>query len=46
MSSAEALAEDERVVELSRMLSGQPDSVAVRGAAEELLATARRRADR
>jgi DNA repair ATPase RecN len=30
----------ERVVELSRMLSGQPASDAARGHAEELLATA------
>ncbi|MEY2569386.1 MAG: repair protein RecN [Actinomycetota bacterium] len=33
-----------RVVELSRMLSGQPDSATARGHAEELLATARDRA--
>ena len=32
----------ERVVELSRMLSGQPASTAARGHAEELLATASR----
>ena len=32
-----------RVVELSRMLSGQPDSATARGHAEELLASARER---
>jgi DNA repair protein RecN (Recombination protein N) len=32
----------DRVVELSRMLSGQPDSATARGHAEELLAAARR----
>jgi len=46
ISSAELLAGEQRVVELSRMLSGQPESEAVRGAAEELLATARRQAGR
>jgi DNA repair protein RecN (Recombination protein N) len=44
LSSAEPLSDEQRVVELSRMLSGQPESAAVRGAAEELLATARRQA--
>jgi DNA repair protein RecN (Recombination protein N) len=34
------LDDDERVVELSRMLSGQPDSDAARQHAAELLATA------
>jgi DNA repair protein RecN (Recombination protein N) len=33
---------DDRVVELSRMLSGQPDSATARGHAEELLAAASR----
>ena len=41
ISSAVALDDSARVVELSRMLSGQPDSVAARGHAEELLAVAR-----
>ena len=45
-SSALPLADDQRVIELSRMLSGQPESAAVRRAAEELLATARRQAGR
>jgi len=40
-SSAHALDDAERVIELSRMLSGQPDSAAARGHAEELLAVAR-----
>jgi DNA repair protein RecN (Recombination protein N) len=35
-----------RIVELSRMLSGQPDSEAARGNAEELLATAARQRGR
>jgi DNA repair protein RecN (Recombination protein N) len=39
-TSARALDDEERVVELSRMLSGTPDSDAARGHAEELLATA------
>ncbi len=37
-SAARLLRDDERVVELSRMLSGSPDSSAARGHAEELLA--------
>jgi DNA repair protein RecN (Recombination protein N) len=40
VSSAALLDDDERVVELSRMLSGQPDSDAARTHAAELLATA------
>ncbi|MHB1533651.1 MAG: DNA repair protein RecN [Acidimicrobiales bacterium] len=39
---AEALEGSERVVELSRMLSGQPGSATARRHAEELLASARR----
>jgi DNA repair protein RecN (Recombination protein N) len=31
---------EDRIVELSRMLSGHPESVAARGHAKELLATA------
>jgi DNA repair protein RecN (Recombination protein N) len=42
VSSARALDDGERVVELSRMLSGQPGSSAARDHAEELLAVARR----
>ena len=42
-STAEPLDDAGRVVELSRMLSGQPDSAAARGHAEELLAVARRK---
>lgn len=38
--TARTLPEQDRVVELSRMLSGQPASVTARGHAEELLATA------
>jgi DNA repair protein RecN (Recombination protein N) len=41
VSSARALDDGERVVELSRMLSGQPGSAAARDHAEELLAVAR-----
>ncbi|MBA2625011.1 MAG: DNA repair protein RecN, partial [Acidimicrobiia bacterium] len=41
-ASATVLDEPGRVIELSRMLSGHPDSSAARGHAEELLATARR----
>jgi DNA repair protein RecN (Recombination protein N) len=41
VTRAEALDDAGRVVELSRMLSGQPDSVTARGHAEELLASAR-----
>jgi DNA repair protein RecN (Recombination protein N) len=41
-SSATALDDAERVVELSRMLSGQPESAAARGHAQELLAVARK----
>jgi DNA repair protein RecN (Recombination protein N) len=40
VASAEALDGGERVVELSRMLSGQPSSATARGHAEELLASA------
>jgi DNA repair protein RecN (Recombination protein N) len=40
VASARAVRGGERVVELSRMLSGQPGSEAARGHAEELLATA------
>jgi DNA repair protein RecN (Recombination protein N) len=40
VSHASMLDDDERVVELSRMLSGQPDSDAARQHAAELLATA------
>lgn len=40
IASARKLAESERVIELSRMLSGQPNSEAARGHAEELLAVA------
>ncbi|HEX6423221.1 MAG TPA: DNA repair protein RecN [Acidimicrobiales bacterium] len=40
VSHASMLDDDERVVELSRMLSGQPDSDAARHHAAELLATA------
>ena len=41
-SQVEVLGEDARVVELSRMLSGSPDSEAAHGHAAELLATAAR----
>jgi DNA repair protein RecN (Recombination protein N) len=40
VASARRLDDAERVVELSRMLSGQPDSAAARDHAEELLAVA------
>jgi DNA repair protein RecN (Recombination protein N) len=40
VASARRLDESERVVELSRMLSGQPESETARGHAEELLAVA------
>jgi DNA repair protein RecN (Recombination protein N) len=40
IASATLLDDAERVVELSRMLSGQPDSAAARGHAAELLAVA------
>jgi len=40
VASARRLDDAERVVELSRMLSGQPESAAARGHAEELLAVA------
>jgi DNA repair protein RecN (Recombination protein N) len=43
VSAARILDDAGRVVELSRMLSGQPESEAARGHAEELLAAARRR---
>jgi DNA repair protein RecN (Recombination protein N) len=42
VASARAVRESERVVELSRMLSGQPISAAARDHAEELLAAASR----
>ena len=42
IASARTLDDAERVVELSRMLSGQPDSAAARGHAEELLQVARK----
>jgi DNA repair protein RecN (Recombination protein N) len=40
VATAKPLDDDDRVIELSRMLSGQPDSATARGHAEELLATA------
>jgi DNA repair protein RecN (Recombination protein N) len=43
ISEAATLDDAGRVVELSRMLSGQPESEAARGHAEELLESARRR---
>jgi DNA repair protein RecN (Recombination protein N) len=46
VSSARALDDGDRVVELSRMLSGQPGSTAARDHAEELLAVARDRSAR
>ncbi|MCU1449661.1 MAG: recN [Acidimicrobiales bacterium] len=42
VASARAVRGGDRVVELSRMLSGQPESEAARGHAEELLAAASR----
>ncbi|MBV8387758.1 MAG: DNA repair protein RecN [Acidimicrobiia bacterium] len=42
IASAQVVREGERVIELSRMLSGQPASAAARGHAEELLAAASR----
>ena len=42
VASARAVREGERVIELSRMLSGQPASAAARDHAEELLAAASR----
>jgi DNA repair protein RecN (Recombination protein N) len=42
VARAATLAEDDRVVELSRMLSGTPDSQRVRDAASELLTLAAR----
>jgi DNA repair protein RecN (Recombination protein N) len=42
VAEAQVLAGDQRVVELSRMLSGQPESGAARRHAEELLAAAAR----
>jgi len=41
VSEARVLPAEERVIELSRMLSGSPDSSAARGHAEELLAAGR-----
>ena len=46
VAEATLLGPAERVVELSRMLSGTPDSMRVRGAAEELLAHAERERSR
>jgi DNA repair protein RecN (Recombination protein N) len=40
VADARMLTDEDRVVELSRMLSGQPASAAARGHAQELLATA------
>jgi DNA repair protein RecN (Recombination protein N) len=40
IASARPLDDADRVIELSRMLSGQPDSAVARGHAEELLAVA------
>jgi DNA repair protein RecN (Recombination protein N) len=42
IASAQVVREGERVVELSRMLSGQPASAAARDHAQELLAAASR----
>jgi DNA repair protein RecN (Recombination protein N) len=42
VAEARPVAGEERVVELSRMLSGQPASATARDHAEELLATASR----
>jgi DNA repair protein RecN (Recombination protein N) len=42
VAGARLLDDGDRVVELSRMLSGQPGSRAARGHAKELLASARR----
>jgi DNA repair protein RecN (Recombination protein N) len=42
VASAQVLDDADRVVELSRMLSGQPESAAAQGHAEELLAVAAR----
>ena len=42
----EALAEGDRVIELSRMMTGQPDSTTARDHAEELLATSARQRGR
>ncbi|HZU74684.1 MAG TPA: hypothetical protein VE990_18145, partial [Acidimicrobiales bacterium] len=41
-TTAEPVTDDGRLVELSRMLSGHPDSDAARRHAEELLASGRR----
>ena len=46
VASAQRLDDAARVIELSRMLSGQPDSAAARGHAEELLAVAAEQRDR
>jgi DNA repair protein RecN (Recombination protein N) len=43
VARAHLLSEEERVVELSRMLSGQPASATARDHAQELLASASRR---
>jgi len=42
IARAQAVEDRDRVIELSRMLSGQPESAAARGHAEELLAAAAR----
>jgi DNA repair protein RecN (Recombination protein N) len=39
LTVVEALTDDDRVIELSRMMTGQPDSATARDHAEELLAT-------
>ena len=44
VTGAAVLSADQRLVELSRMLSGHPDSATARAHAEELLASAQRRA--
>jgi DNA repair protein RecN (Recombination protein N) len=43
VAEAMRLDDDDRVVELSRMLAGDPDSAAARKHAKELLASARKR---
>jgi DNA repair protein RecN (Recombination protein N) len=43
IATARPLDDEARVVELSRMLSGSPDSATARGHAQELLAAARTR---
>jgi DNA repair protein RecN (Recombination protein N) len=46
VAGARPLSAEERVVELSRMLSGQPSSTTARDHAEELLAVAARQRGR